>query len=95
VGHSCTQIVSHLFIFTNSQSKCQSVGKVVLKNSPLYIGCHWKDNLVVLCPDTTDSEYEMIVWFEVWLCDWQYEMYTDVPLCHMTQTVIYMAAVCC
>ena len=30
-------------------------------------------------------------------CSWQYEMYTDVPLCHMTQTVIYiyMAAVCC
>jgi hypothetical protein len=34
---------------------------------------------------------------------WQYEMYTDVPLCHMTQTLIYiyicvyiyMAAVCC
>jgi len=22
-------------------------------------------------------------------------MYTDVPLCHMTQTFIYMAAVCC
>jgi len=28
-------------------------------------------------------------------CSWQYEMYTDVPLCHMTQTLIYMAALCC
>ena len=28
-------------------------------------------------------------------CSRQYEMYTDVPLCHMTQTLIYMAAVCC
>jgi len=28
-------------------------------------------------------------------CSWQYEMYTDVPLCHVTQTLIYTAAVCC
>jgi len=27
-------------------------------------------------------------------CSWQYKMYTDVPLCHMTQTLIYIAAVC-
>jgi hypothetical protein len=23
-------------------------------------------------------------------CSWQYEMYTDVPLCHRTQTLIYV-----
>jgi len=34
-------------------------------------------------------------------CSWQYEMYTDVPWCHMTQTVIYIyiyiyiSVVCC
>jgi hypothetical protein len=25
---------------------------------------------------------------------WMDEMYTDVPMCHMTQTLVYMAAVC-
>jgi len=28
-------------------------------------------------------------------CSWQYEMYTDVPLCHMAQIFIYMASVYC
>jgi hypothetical protein len=28
-------------------------------------------------------------------CSWQFEMNADVPLCHMTQTLIYMAAACC
>jgi len=28
-------------------------------------------------------------------CSWPYEMYTDVPVGHVTQILIYMAAVCC
>ena len=27
-------------------------------------------------------------------CSWQYEMFTDLPLCHMTQTLIYMSLLC-
>jgi len=28
-------------------------------------------------------------------CSWSYEMYTDVPVGHMTQTLTHLASACC
>jgi len=58
---------------------------------------------LIACLKPADSHYELrfvevsqlLQCGCVTCCSWHYEMYIDVPLCHMTETLIYIAAVCC
>ena len=56
------QSVSPPFIYFDQQSVSMSVSRLVLINSRLYGGCHWRDFPVIPYPDKTYSQYELLHW---------------------------------